>query len=350
MLRELRCCRHGYILSLHILLLYAHGRTPTEIAEFLFCSRSSVYRALDDWNSGKLISQWWPEPQADPPEQASTPLRRRLLRLITQSPRRFGWSRVRWSCAALALTIALQTGLRVSRETIRLELRAAGYVWKRAKLSARNDDPQRALRLARIRSVIEHLQPSEAFFWCDELDIHLLAKVGYQWTLKGTQTEVPTPGKNQKQYLAGALDYRSGQMTYVIGKRKDNFLFRQLLQRLEEDHGPEVKRIYLVLDNYKIHKAKAVEQWLAQHPRFQILWLPSYCPQANPIERAFGDVHDKCTRNHTRCLLQWLIWDVKQHLSRNGPWRYKVPSIYYQPEVEAELSKLHHPESLKLVA
>jgi hypothetical protein len=90
---------------------------------------------------------------------------------------------VRWSCTALALTIAAQTGLRVSRETIRLELRAAGYVWKRAKLSARNDDPQRALRLAQIYLVIEHLQPSEAFFWCDELDIHLLAKVGYQWTL-----------------------------------------------------------------------------------------------------------------------------------------------------------------------
>jgi hypothetical protein len=43
-------------------LLYAHGRTPTEIAELLFCGRSSVYRALDAWNSVKLIAQWWPEP------------------------------------------------------------------------------------------------------------------------------------------------------------------------------------------------------------------------------------------------------------------------------------------------
>lgn len=154
--------------------------------------------------------------------------------------------------------------------------------------------------MARIRAIIEQLQPSDAFFWVDELDIHLLAKVGYQWMPEGTQSEVPTPGQNEKQFLAGVLDYRTGRIHYVIGKSKNNFLFRQLLTALDKLCGPKIKRIFIVADNYKIHKAKAVERWLAQHPRFQVMWLPSYCPQANPIERAFGDVHDKCTRNHTR--------------------------------------------------
>jgi hypothetical protein len=49
-----------------------------------------------------------------------------------------------------------------------------------------------------------------------------------------------------------------------------------------------------------IHKAKAVNQWLETHPRFALLWLTTYGPRANPSERACGDVHDKCTRNHTR--------------------------------------------------
>jgi len=47
--------------------------------------------------------------------------------------------------------------------------------------------------------------------------------------------------------------------------------------------GPKVERVFIVADNYKIHTAKAVERWLAQRPRFNVLWLPSYCPQANPI-------------------------------------------------------------------
>ena len=40
----------------------------------------------------------------------------------------------------------------------------------------------------------------------------------------------------------------------------------------------------------------------------------------------------------------------KQHLDRNGFWRYKVPSFYYQPGVEAELEKLGYCERLKLAA
>jgi putative transposase len=354
MLNELRRCRYGYMLALHILLLVAKGKTPSAIADFLCCSRSSVYRAIAAWRDGTLHEQWWPHTPETKSERTEplTPFQRTLLWVIKQPPRIFGWCRTRWSCAALALQIANRTGATYSRETIRRELLSAGYVWKRAKLTGRDDDPQRARKLARIRDVIEQLQPSDAFFWVDELDIHLLAKVGYQWMFKGTQTEVPTPGQNEKQFLAGALDYRTGRIHYVIGKSKNNFgspgirvvikdrqdtgslfsivykngrdsvdqkprecresynfLFRQLLTALDKLCGPKVKRIFIVADNYKIHKAKAVERWLAQHPRFQVLWLPSYCPQANPIERAFGDVHDKCTRNHTRKCLNWLIWE-----------------------------------------
>ena len=43
---ELRRARYGYVLALHLLLLCAAGRTPSEVANVLFCSRSSVYARL----------------------------------------------------------------------------------------------------------------------------------------------------------------------------------------------------------------------------------------------------------------------------------------------------------------
>ena len=39
LLRELRQGRYGHLLAIHILLLSAAGKNPTEIADFLFCSR-----------------------------------------------------------------------------------------------------------------------------------------------------------------------------------------------------------------------------------------------------------------------------------------------------------------------
>jgi aromatic ring-opening dioxygenase LigB subunit len=95
-----------------------------------------------------------------------------------------------------------------------------------------------------------------------------------------------------------------------------------------------------VVDNYKIHKAKAVEDWLAHHPRVTLLLLPTYCPRANPIERAFGDVHDLCTRNHTRKRLLDLVADVVEHLDVNGPWQYKLSDIYYDPAVTAAVENM----------
>ena len=80
-----------------------------------------------------------------------------------------------------------------------------------------------------------------------------------------------------------------------------------------------VQRIYVVVDHYQIHKAKAVEQWLAAHPRVTWLFLPTYGPRANPIERAFGDVHDCCTRNHRRKRLPDLVADVEDHLTEMAP-------------------------------
>src|SRR2546425_12644616 len=54
MLAALRRARYGYLLALHILLLCAAGRNPTEIAAVLFCSRSSVYRTVRASRQGTL--------------------------------------------------------------------------------------------------------------------------------------------------------------------------------------------------------------------------------------------------------------------------------------------------------
>ena len=56
MLASLRRARYGYLLALHVLLLCTAGRNPTEIAAFLFCSRSSVYRIMRAYRAGGRVS------------------------------------------------------------------------------------------------------------------------------------------------------------------------------------------------------------------------------------------------------------------------------------------------------
>jgi transposase len=263
-------------------------------------------------------------------------LRRSLLALLGKPPAAEGWCRTRWRCATRALSLQARRGLQVSAETMRRWLHRLGWRWKRAKLAAKDNDPQRAPKLAHIRWIWETLRSRQVLLFADELDIQLLPKSGYQWMPKGTQVEALTPGKNEKHYLAGAWDSRTGVVHSCVGLRKTNALFRSLLDRLETRcPARRYDRIYVVVDNYKIHKAQAVERWLAEHSRFELLFLPTYCPRANPIERIFGDTHDKVTRNHKRKRLRDLVADVRRHLDHNGPWPYQLSAIYQEPEVRA---------------
>jgi hypothetical protein len=65
------------------------------------------------------------------------------------------------------------------------------------------------------------------------------------------------PGQNQKFYVAGALDVRTGKLHTTGAHRKGTALFCDLL-RLLAAHYPRARRIHLIVDNYGVHKARAV--------------------------------------------------------------------------------------------
>ena len=47
------------------------------------------------------------------------------------------------------------------------------------------------------------------------------------------------------------------------------------------------KKVFLILDNLRAHHSRPVTEWLAERkPRIEVLYLPSYAPELNPVERA----------------------------------------------------------------
>src|ERR1700745_3607018 len=130
MLGELRRVRYGYLLALHILLLCAAQRSPTEIAAVLFCSRSTVYRVVAAYRAGQ-----WDEfaaedntqtPPVRLPTRLSPTLRRSVLGILPSAPRLCGWCRTRWSCATVALELCVRRRITVSGETVRRWLHEVG--------------------------------------------------------------------------------------------------------------------------------------------------------------------------------------------------------------------------------
>ena len=88
MLAQLRAARYGHLLACHILLLCAAGRTPTEIAAALFCSRTSVYRTAHAYRRGRLdLGLGGGAPAAAPPTpRRRASLKQSLVALLKRAP------------------------------------------------------------------------------------------------------------------------------------------------------------------------------------------------------------------------------------------------------------------------
>jgi len=55
----------------------------------------------------------------------------------------------------------------------------------------------------------------------DEADLNLNPEVGCMWMAKGRQAQLPTPGDNEKCYLAGSLHWRTGTLFETVGPKRD---------------------------------------------------------------------------------------------------------------------------------
>jgi transposase len=62
----------------------------------------------------------------------------------------------------------------------------------------------------------------------------------------------------------------------------------EFLQALIKDAG---KKVFLILDNLRVHHSKLVKAWVAERKdQIELFYLPSYSPQLNPEERLNADL------------------------------------------------------------
>jgi len=244
------------------------------------------------------------------------------LRCVTEcSPTRFGFVRSRWTCEAVAVLLWQDHRVRVSRETVRRRLRVAELVWRRPRPVLGPRDPAYAVKLGRIRALLRDLPADEAAQFTDEVDVNTNPKIGSMWMRQGEQAEVVTPGDNEKRYLAGSLDWRTGRLTLTEGEPRqgrDTELFLAHLDDLRRRYR-RYRVIHVICDNAKSHHAKRVREYLAEHRgRVVVHYLPAYAPQTNPIERVWWHLHEEVTRNHRCASMDDLLGMVRDWLAADA--------------------------------
>jgi transposase len=288
----------------HILLLLDAGHPWATVGAVLFCSSSAIsrWKRRFEREGADAVLGRRRRPRFGAHAWASLVVRW----VLTLSPTDFRFARSRWTCEAVAVVLREDFRVRVGRETVRLWLRSAGLVWRRPRPTIRPKDPDREKKLAALRSLLRGLPADETAVFMDEVDVNLNPKVGSMWMLRGQQAAVETPGTNEKRYLAGSIHWRTGRVVLTEGRKKEGrsaTLFCRHLDDLRRAFR-HYRVIHVICDNAAFHKpdrSKAVRAYLTAWGRRVVLhYLPTYCPEANPVERVWWRLHEAVTRNH-RC-------------------------------------------------
>lgn len=313
----------GLATRVQIVLHAAKGRDSRTIAEALDCHRSWVSRVLQRFREegqAGLMDRREDNGQAKLNEEYLG----QLYEVVSRGPPDYGYRRPTWTRELLVDVMTDLTGIRIHVGTMSRALKILGARRGRPRPVVRCPWSQAAKnkRIRALRQRVANLPPGEVAVYQDEVDIHLNPKIGLDWMNRGQQKEVVTPGQNQKRYLAGALNARTGELTVVEGTRKNSALFIDLLKALRADY-PIARRIHVILDNFRIHTSQISQMALAAFGgRIVLHFLPPYCPNENKIERLWQDLHSEVTRNHRCSTMDHLMRNVRHFIHgkacRNG--------------------------------
>lgn len=187
-----------------VLLRLASGDGVSEVSETLTVARSTIYRWLDRFVT--LGEAWLTTCHSGRPAYTvDETFDETLLELIRQPPSDYDYLRSTWTSEMLAETLSALLERPVHASTVRRALPKLGVRWRRARPTLCIRHPHSADRMKAIKKALSRHESGVEVFYVDEADVDLNPKIGFLWSPAGQQTTIPTPGKNQKRYLAGAL-------------------------------------------------------------------------------------------------------------------------------------------------
>ena len=121
----------------------------------------------------------------------------------------------------------------------------------------------------------------------DETWTSLYPKVEAEWTPRGEQRRVATPGYNRRRnaFITLLWPKREGLVFNTYAKRRSGEFKRHLSNLLQCGRRHGVKRIILFVDHAPCHKTRNVKRFIRAHRVLKVKLLPKRAPNLNPVER-----------------------------------------------------------------
>ena len=167
--------------------------------------------------------------------------------------------------------------------------------------------------------------------WADETACVSLPSIIKGYAPKGKTPVMEHTAKRFKINMISSITNRGKLRFMVYEQNMDADLFVTFLERLIKSSE---KKIFLILDNLRVHHSKIVKAWAEEHQsQIELFYLPAYSPDLNPDEYLNNDFKRNVNKEHIPVNKKELATNTENFMSMLGDNPERVANYFKHEKI-----------------
>lgn len=214
--------------------------------------------------------------------------------LVDKAPDQLKLPFALWTRDAVRLAIKKEFGVELPLRTITDYLKRWGFTPQKPAKRAYEQDP------AKLKQWFEQGYPEIAarakqegaeIHWGDETGVNNEAYNARGFSPKGKTPIIRLNAKKSSINMISSITNQGKVRFMLYRETMTGPVLIRFMSRLIKDVE---RKVFLILDNLRVHHSKVVKKWLDEHQQWiEIFYLPPYAPEHNPDEYLNGDLKQR---------------------------------------------------------
>jgi len=307
-----------YQIRKNVVRLLKSGKTGKEIAKLLDVSEGHVSGVKKAYNTGGFEAiRSKKRGRQKGAKRILTPEQEREIQkiIIDKTPEQLKFKECMWTRSTIGDLILQKYKINMPLSTLGYYLERWGFSVQRPVKRAYKQDPEKVKSWveSEFPDIAERAKKENAeIFFGDETGLQNQPTCLRGYAPIGQTPVVRTESKHIKINMLSAISNR-GKLRFVL--YKDNMNADKLIDFMRRLVYESKKRVFLLLDNLRVHHAKKVKAWLEKHKgEIVVFYLPPYAPEYNPDELLNSDLKRGISKRPSPRSDDELEHNVRSHL------------------------------------
>lgn len=319
------------------LRLFRDGRTRRDIAEIIGVNYVTVCDWISAWKKGgSKALQLQKRGRGSEEQRKLTPAQEKVLKhlLTDKNPQQLKIPFALWNRKAIQALIYNQWRVRIAVRTIGDYMKRWGFTPQKPLKRAYERNPKAVEEwLAETYPVIQARSKAECaeIYWGDETGIRNDCQHSRGYSPRGQTPVVTINAKRFTINMISAINNRGTVRFMMYEQTMTARVLIKFFKRLIKDAG---RKVYLILDNLRVHHAKIVKAWLERNTReIEVHYLPSYSPDLNPDEYLNNDLKNGIRSSSPSRNSKDLKCKVQSHMRMLQQCPLRVANYFRHPSI-----------------